>query len=65
MFKRLFITTFIGLLIGVFCYGYITVYTNSYNTINENHIIDFDFEYSQQNNSIYITLLGKDYTIDI
>lgn len=65
MFKRLFITTFIVLLMGVFFYGYITVYTNSYNTITENHIIGFDFEYSQQDNSIYITLLGKDYIIDI
>ncbi|MGN1412073.1 MAG: hypothetical protein ACI4WH_06175 [Oscillospiraceae bacterium] len=61
--KRILITLlFLGLII-LFAYGYIKVYTNSYNTMHHEKITAFSIEYEDR--TIYLTVCGKDFNLKI
>lgn len=53
---------FLGLII-FFAYGYIKVYTNSYNTMHHEQITAFSIEY--ENRNIHLTVCGKDFNLKI
>ena len=64
MFKKILMTIFLLILVISFSYGFIEVYTNSYNALNENHIIGFSIDYSQDDKTLHTTILGKDFTLN-
>ena len=63
MFKKILLTLFFSSLILTLIVGYVEVYTNSYNAMNRNHIVDFSFDYSPTDNTLYATIGGKDFKI--
>lgn len=65
MLKKISLTLFTLVLIFLFIYGYIKVYTISYNTLNREPIIGFSFKYSQEDKTLYATICGNDFEINI
>ncbi|MCC8068313.1 MAG: hypothetical protein LIO71_00875 [Ruminococcus sp.] len=65
MFKKILLTMFFSILTLGLVVGFIEVYTNSYNAMNRNHIVDFYFEYSPNDKTLYATIGGKNFEISI
>lgn len=65
MFKRILLTIFFSGLTLALIVSYVEVYTNSYNTMNRNHIVDFAFDYSPTDNTLYATIAGKNFEISL